>query len=292
MKRINNLAVVAVIAIVAVSCVEKSEKFQHLAAERDSLQLQTEVLEVNYNETLGILNDVEEGFAQIRKAEGKMIMDAKQPEGTSTTKREQMAYQLNHIKEMLEQNRERIEQLQRQSSQRGKENAALNKTIARMQSELEQKSAIILALQTELENKNVQISDLTNSIGQLNAELIKVNETSEMQKQQIASQDIDMNTVHYVVASADELKASHILHTNGLFRPSTVLDREFDLTAFTKVDKRNIRMIVTESKRAKVLTAHPKDSYQLITGDDKQVVVEILNPTTFWSVSKYLVIQR
>jgi hypothetical protein len=41
-----------------------------------------------------------------------------------------------------------------------------------------------------------------------------------------------------------------------------------------------------------VLTSHPKESYNLVTAEDKTVTIEILNPALFWSVSKYLVVQK
>ncbi|MDD2285151.1 MAG: hypothetical protein PHQ11_07100 [Paludibacter sp.] len=292
MRKIQLLTIVAALVFTTISCVESTGKYKTLAAERDSLQMQAQNLEANYNETIGILNDVEEGFAQIREAEGKMMLDVKRIEGNNISKKEQIAFQMSQIKEMLAQNKARIEQLQRQSGQRGKENSSLNKTIQRMQTELEEKTAYIASLQAELEKKNIRINELTTSVGQLNTELDQLSETSEKQKQLIESQDVDMNTVWYVVGTSTDLKASQILTSNGLFRPKTVLDQNFDKTSFTQADKRNVKVVTTNSKRVKILTSHPKESYNLVTAEDKTILIEILNPAKFWSVSKYLVVQK
>ncbi len=292
MKTIQFMAVMATFLVLASSCVEKSEKYQSMVAERDSLQLQAMNLEESYNETLNILNDVEEGFAQIRKAEGKMMMDVKRMEGASASKKEQLAIQMNQIKEMLEQNKAKIEELQRQSNQRGKENAKLTQTIQRMQSELDEKVAFIASLQAELEKKNTRISELNTSVTQLSAELSQLTDVTEKQQQKIQNQDVDMNTVWYTLGTSSDLKASNILTSNGLFRAKTVLDKEFDKSIFTKVDRRSLKVIPTESKRVKVLTSHPKESYKLVTADDKTISIEILNVDNFWSVSNYLVIQK
>ncbi len=292
MRTVQFLAIIAALVFTATSCVENTGKYKTLAAERDSLQLQAQTIEANYNETIGILNDVEEGFAQIREAEGKMMLDVKRIEGNNISKKEQIAFQMSQLKEMLAQNKTRIEQLQRQSSQRGKENSSLNKTIQRMQTELEEKTAFIASLQAELEKKNIRIDELTASVGQLNTELDELSETSAKQKQLIESQDVDMNSVWYIVGTSTDLKASQILTSNGIFRPKTVLDQNFDKSAFTKADKRNVKVITTNSKRVKVLTSHPKESYNLVTAEDKTITIEILNPAQFWSVSKYLVVQK
>ncbi|MCE1155713.1 MAG: hypothetical protein LWW91_06290 [Bacteroidales bacterium] len=292
MRTIQLAAVMTALIFTVTSCVENSEKYKSIVAQRDSLQFQAQAIEANYNETIGILNEVEEGFAQIRNAEGKMLKEVQGIEGTSTSRKEQLAVQLNQVKELLEQNKNRIEQLQRQSQQRSKENTTLSQTIQRLQTELEEKTAFIASLQAELEKKNIRINELSTTVGQLSTDLNQLSEVSEKQQQQIKSQDVDMNTVWYVMGTSSELKSAQILSTNGIFRPSTVLDKSFDQSLFTKVDKRTLKVIPTGSKRIKLLTSHPKDSYQLVTADDKTVSVEVLDQASFWSVSKYLVIQK
>ena len=292
MRTVKLLTVIAALVLVATSCVEKTGKYKTLAAERDSLQLQAQTIEASYNETIGILNEVEAGFAQIREAEGKMMLDVKRIEGNNISRKEQIAFQMSQIKDILSQNKARIEQLQRQSAQRGKENSSLNQTISRMQAELEEKAAFIASLQAELEKKNIRIDELTASVGQLNTELDQLSEESEKQRQMLENQDADMNTVWYVVGTSAELKENQILTSNGLFRARTVLDSNFDKTAFTKADLRKVNVVTTGSKRVKVLTSHPKESYNLLTDNDKFVSIEIVNPAKFWSVSKYLVVQK
>jgi chromosome segregation ATPase len=292
MRTIQLFTVIAALIFMGTSCVEKTGKYQSLAAERDSLQLQAQTIEANYNETIGILNEVEEGFAQIREAESKMLLDVKNIEGNNISKREQLAFQVSQIKDMLAQNKARIEQLQRQSTARGRDNTSLNQNIKRMETELEEKTAFIAALQAELEKKNIRIGELTASVGQLNTELDQLSEVSSKQEQMIQAQDADLNAVWYVVASSSELKDAQILSTNGLFRPRTVLDKDFDEAAFTKADKRNIKVVTTDSRRVRILTSHPIESYNLLTGDDKTITIEITNPALFWSISKYLVVQK
>jgi hypothetical protein len=45
------------------------------------------------------------------------------------------------------------------------------------------------------------------------------------------------------------------------------------------------------SKSAELLTAHPAGSYTLVRDNNKQYILKITNPDTFWSTSKYLVIE-
>ena len=48
---------------------------------------------------------------------------------------------------------------------------------------------------------------------------------------------------------------------------------------------------LTCPKRAELLTTHPSGSYELVKDDKGQLTLKITNPTEFWSVSRYLVIQ-
>ena len=63
------------------------------------------------------------------------------------------------------------------------------------------------------------------------------------------------------------------------------MDGDFDKSAFTSADLRNLTRIETGSKKPKLLTSHPKESYTLTPGEDKLVTLEITDPAKFWSIS-------
>ncbi|MDO9633605.1 MAG: hypothetical protein Q7J05_01000 [Paludibacter sp.] len=291
MKTFKFFAVITVLLLSTASCVEKSDKYKTIVAERDSLQMQAQTIEAGYNETIEILNEVEAGFAAIREIEGKMTLDLKSVEGNNTTKKQQIGIQLNQVKEILAQNKVRIEQLQRQSANSGKTNSTLNQTIKRMQTELEEQTNLVASLQNELAKKNIKIEELTTTVENLNTNVAELYQVAGKQEETIKNQDKNLNTVWYTVATASELKDAQVVSSNGLFRPKTVLDKDFDTSAFKQADLRIISSVTTGSKKAKVLSSHPQDSYNLVPDENKIITLEIVNPVKFWSVSKYLVVQ-
>lgn len=292
MKTFKLFAVIAVLLLSTASCVENSEKYKTILAERDSLQMETQTIEAGYNETIEILNEVEAGFAAIRESEGKMTLDVKSVEGNNTSKKQQIAVQLNQVKEILAQNKKRIEQLQRQSAQSGKANSTLAQTIKRLEMELEEKSVFIASLEKELANRKIIIEELTSTVNNLNTNIVELNQVSENQQDIIKNQDTNLNKVWYTVATASELKDAQIVSSNGLFRPKTILDKDFDRSAFKQADLRIIAAVTTDSKRIKILSSHPQDSYNLVTDDNKLITIEITDPAKFWSVTKYLIVQK
>ena len=291
MKSLKFYVAIAAIVLTTVSCVENSQKFKTLQAERDSLQVKSQMLTSEYNQTLSIMNEVDSGFAVINENGNQMRVNLKGVEGNSTSKREQIAAQMNSIKEMIEQNKTKIAELQHLSSKKGKQNKTLAKTIERLQNELTEKTTLIQSLQDELNQKNIKIEELTTTVTGQSKNIAEQQNSLEQQKSTIKVQDTELNTVWYCVASTKKLKEANILSGTGLFQTKKVMDKEFNQSVFTQTDLRSISSIPTGSKKIKILSSHPINSYRLITGDSETISIEITNPLKFWSVSKYLVVQ-
>ena len=68
-------------------------------------------------------------------------------------------------------------------------------------------------------------------------------------------------------------------------------DANMNKDYFTQIDIRTTKEIKLYSKSADLLTTHPEGSYVLEQDDKEQLTLKITDPTRFWSVSKYLVIQ-
>ena len=69
-----------------------------------------------------------------------------------------------------------------------------------------------------------------------------------------------------------------------------MLQSNFNRDYFTKIDIRVTKEIKLYSRSAKMMTSHPSGSYTLQRDANKQYVLRITNPQSFWSTSKYLVI--
>ena len=70
-----------------------------------------------------------------------------------------------------------------------------------------------------------------------------------------------------------------------------MLQGSFNKNYFTKIDIRVEKEIKLYSKGARILTTHPASSYTLSKDTSGQYVLRITDPNTFWSTSKYLVVQ-
>jgi len=291
MKTIKFYAIITATVLLTASCVENSGKYKAAIAQRDSLEQVKQDLDSSYNQTLVVLNDIENGFSEINQKESEMKVNLKGVEGTTTNRRQLIAAQMTEIKEGIEQNKAKIAELRRLAAKKGKANTMLAGTIKRLQSQMDEKTAQIQTLQTELEQKNIKITELSSTVDNQSKNIAEQQNVMDQQKTTIRGQEKDINTVWYCVATSKKLKEAMIVSNSGLFQPKKVMSNNFDNKAFTAIDLRNITSIATDSKSIKIITSHPQSSYNLETGDDKKITIKITNSSKFWSVSKYLVVQ-
>ena len=278
MKKTLTILSVALVAFMLSSCVEKSKKYQQLLAEKDAVVLENQNIEKEYNAALGIISDVENSLSAIRDAEGLMLI-----KGENNTQRDQLNSELIQIKEQMAENRAKLDSLSNILEKSNKDRSYLRNTVKKLQAQLAEKEATIVAMQEQLAQKDEEIAGLNTQVSNLNEDLTKVTAEKDEQSRIIADQITEINTVYYVGATKKALKA------NGILTSKYILRQEVPAETFTKADKRELKEIVFETKKAKVLSAHPTESYTIVLKDN-QSVLQITNPELFWSVTKYLVV--
>ena len=245
------------------SCVEKSEKYKLAVAQRDSLYVSEQNLKSEYDEVINMVEEIESKFQSIREVENQVLIQIDNGETNNKTKKEILSSQIIMIQEILEENKNKIEQLENKLSGSNKKIAALNKTVARLQEELSKKSVLVEALQGELSKKDIKIKELNESITCLNDNNNNLRQLATSQQEALEEQDNEIHTVWYVVGDSKKLKELDIIKTNGIFKPTTLKDEEFDKSKFNQVDLRNLRTVDVNCKNPKLLSVHPKTSYRL-----------------------------
>ena len=99
----------------------------------------------------------------------------------------------------------------------------------------------------------------------------------------------NLNTCYYVIGSNKELKANKIIES-GFLRKTKILQGDFEMSYFTKADRRTLNEIPLHSKKAQLMTNHPKDSYEIVDNDGVKTL-HILNANRFWEKSNFLVVK-
>ena len=281
MKRI----VISLLALtVLMACNNKKEE-KNLASQNtiDSL---TDVVNQKNNELNDIMstfNDIQEGFREINEAEGRVNIARNNGE---TNAKADIMENISFIKRTMQLNKERIAKLREQLKESSFNTSKLQATIESLNKELESKTARIEELQAEQDSKNAHIAHQDKQISELNTNVNSLTADNAAKARAVEQQDKQLNTAWYVFGTKKELREQHILEgTNKVLKGNN-----FNKDYFTKIDIRVDKVIKLYSKSAKLLTNHPAGSYSLDKDARGMYTLRITNPTTFWSVSKYLVV--
>lgn len=210
--------------------------------------------------------------------------------GENVDRRAEIRQNLANIKARLASNKALLEQMENKLKSSGNENSVLSKTISQLKSRISQQDQKIAQLENDLASAKVQIDSLTNQVA-ATTEQVKT-ETAAKEAAQAATEAVEnaANTVYYAIGTNKELKKNGLLEKKFLGQ-TKVLKGDFNESYFTRADKRSLSMIPTGSKKVKIWTNMPEDSYKIVENADKTKTIQITNPQEFWSMTTFLVIQ-
>ncbi len=276
------LAALCVMTLAACSGDAEKKMEANMNHQRDSLTQVINQKDAELNDILLTMNEIEDGMRLISEAEGRVTV-AKTGEGASQKARIQE--DMNFIQEQLKKNRELVAKLEGQLRSSTFKAAELQKAIETLTKQVNEKTQEIENLRLELSKKDIHIAKLDEAIDSLNSNVQNLRNESKEKTDVIQDQDKEMHKAWFVFGTKSELKQQKIL--DG----SKVLQGNFNRNYFTEIDIRDMKEIKLYSKSAELLTSHPAGSYTLERDAKKEYVLKIKIPSTFWSTSKYLVIQ-
>ncbi|MCE3226396.1 MAG: hypothetical protein K0S32_947 [Bacteroidetes bacterium] len=204
---------------------------------------------------------------------------------------------------------------------RGSAKIRINSQIEAINAIMDKNEAKITELNRRLKNSNVNIKEFKKTISLLNDQILEKNTEMEVLNGKLAIYRINVvllqvavdtlsgenyektklieeqtnviHTAYYIVGKTKELSEKKIIDKSGGLLgigKSKKLSEEFDTQHFSKIDYTQTLTIPIYSKKAKLITTHPFDSYILDKDNNKFTQMRIINPDKFWSASKYLVV--
>ena len=280
----KKVVVLALCVAFLASCDFSGKSKKEMQSQNDSLRTELNTRNAELDEIMGAFNEIQEGFKEINEAENRVNLKGDVIESQSEADR--IKADIRFISDKLKANRDRIAELEKQLNNSKYNSAQLKKALKSLTEELVAKQQQIETLQTELASKNIRIAELDEAVTDLNKNVEELSAENAEKAKTVAAQDKALNTAWYVFGTKSELKDQKILKRGDVLK-----DNDFNKDYFTKIDIRNEKEIKLYSKRAEVLTSHPEGSYQLVKDNKGQLVMKINDPQSFWSVSRYLVIQ-
>lgn len=296
MKTLNTTFCVIIVNCMTLIACNGGHMKNQLLKERDSLLELSNGQALTINELNGTLSEISLMMDSISYQEETLFL-TNNDKNEVRSDRNRIKDNVKSFSEMLQRQKIRITELETKYNDNNKETANLRNVIQLMKKQIEQKDREIQDLKVQLENSNKSVIELQKSVSSLNAtnqsqrEIISSQEeTITSQEEALSIQDKMMNEGFYLVASKKELKDMGIKSGGNLFKKSKTNLSNLPTGIFKKVDIRNFTQLTIQGKNVTLVSPAPSSSYSLIR-EGTGYRLSINDPTTFWSVSNYLVIQ-
>ena len=271
------------------SCGNSNKEILRLVEERDSLRQAQKVQEGkldNYSKTIETLNATLDSIAY---QENMLFIS----NGEIPVTKEDVRHNLMRFEALLKKQSEKIKQLEKQLSESKDSNTQSLSLIAHLKEQLNEKNLRIAQLMGELEKKNMSIARLQElvesqktTINTQSATISELNQRTQRQSEALARQDAILNNGYVLIGSKDDLKRKGILKKGKI-----VADASLDRSKFAQIDIRKWREINFTAKRPRILTNMPSSSYEITTTGNRNFTLTVKNPSDFWRISSYLIIQ-
>ena len=284
-KMVRKLFLFLVLFLVACS----GNKQYSLEERIDSLQKENARKDRDINDMTTYVSLLADGLDSIAKQEDMLFYTNKGREGTIVDK-EQLRKNLDMFEETLNLQRQRIAQLADSLKARGEKLSNLSRLVTFLNQQLDEKNAVINDLRSELQNKNVNISQLQKKVTALTEDNTQLNQRVETQVQALKVQTEIINEGFIKIGTKKALTDLGII-TGGFLKKKKVNLNAIKQDQFMRVDIRYFKEIPLNSGDPKILTQMPASSYRITKTSKNQSVLYILDPTAFWSISNYLIVQ-
>ncbi len=291
MKLSKGLLCLSILLVSAFSCVNDKVDVGSYVHERDSLIQANQDKTRELDELNEILTTIATGLDSIA-AQEHVLFSNNGSDGVMLN-RQQIAENLKNMADILARQRKTIQILQDSLSNmdlsQGMER--LRKVVTFLNYQLEEKDRVIQSLQADLNNSKKDINQLRSSLSAMQARVDVAERKTQVLTKAVSTQDEIINECYVKIGTKKQLMESGLLK-GGFLKKKKVNYEDVEKSKFNAVDIRKFREVTLHSSNPTILTPQPSNrSFHFEDNGDGTCTLVITNPTVFWSVSNFLIIQ-
>jgi chromosome segregation ATPase len=256
--------------------------------EADSLRTQLSAQMEEMDEMNLFLDAVNMSMDSVVNMEGTVLRTTGE---SPLSRKEQIQKNMEAYKLILQQQRERLDILEKKLKDNNAYAGKMQKTIAALKQQLEEKDQAIIKLSEELEQRNFQIEELKDNVDNLNVQVAELEEDSKAKQDEIDEKVNQMNEAYVFIGDKDALKKAGLIGGGSLLKKSKLNTSNIDKKLFKKVDIRNVKNFQIPDSKPEVLTQMPAGSYEITKTGNNSSELTITDPARFWGVSRFLIIR-
>ena len=295
---IAGLLLLLVVVIAGVIILNKTSQIEALSLQNANLNGTIELRDSLVYEMTTTFQQIEENLTFVRNKRDQMVLTPK--EGQHNQKK-MLVEDIKLMNEMLAESSVKIEELDKKLKNSGFEIKSFRNKIAQLTKSIEEQDSSIQQLRTEIDQRDYKISEMGTQLASLQTD-IAVKEDSLLSKSQaianksqiIVEKENEINKAFVAVGTHDQLIKNGVLTKEGGFLgigKNLVIRDNLNQKYFTQLDIRNTNHFPINSKKVKLISEHPANSYTLVEENDKIAYLEIENPEEFWKLTKYVIVE-
>ncbi|MCK3683381.1 hypothetical protein [Maribellus sp. YY47] len=289
----NRSLIAVALLLIAVSCQNYKKDAVKLTQERDSIAKEAELKDSAMVGYLEDFNEIMNTLDSIKTMEKLVTVKAAEQREMSYSRKQAILEDVALLNEMLQQNKEKVEALQKKLNNANYKVGKLNSTVRELERLVSSLKKQIDEKDEEIARLNMDVQNLSRDVIQLNEKIAEMETESQEKSNTIDMQVNELNKAFFVIGSFKELEESGVIDRSGGFlgigRTSEVKE-DFNKEVFTPVDIRDFSYIPLNTKKAEVVTVHPAGSFH-ISGAKTADTLFIDDPGTFWNASKFLIVE-
>ncbi len=283
----RNILLLAGITMLMISCgPDYKTEVERMMRERDSLMAQYDAKDSVINGYMQDIAEIQTSIEGLTAQEEMLNREGANNTEISQDAKTRIMGDIEGIRQMIDQNKKKLSDLQSRVRKSNVKVAELEKMIGSLNSQLAVRDSSINSL-------NENIFALNGKITTMQTEIDTIVIESARKTAEITDKTTKLHTAYYTVGDYKTLRDKKVLAKQGGFlglgKAKTMVP-DFNREAFTQIDFTSTKTIQLNTKSAKLLSTHPTGSYNLLSENKKVTAIEITDPEKFWQASKYLVV--
>jgi hypothetical protein len=291
------IRVSVLLAIVFFASCNQKEKAEiaRLSAENEELKIEAVEKDSIMMYMLDAFNEIEENLSEVTELQQTINLRTDSKGEKSGNSRQRILMDIAYINALMEENEATISEFQNKLAKAKAAQKSSSGKLSTAITQMEQMEKAIVQLKQLNDQKALEVEALKEELISMNFELDKVSMAYAKELQTSEEQQEIINTAYYTIGTFKELKKEKVLTRRGSFigvGGAKALVEDFDKQNFIKIDITEVTDVRLDVKKVTMATVHPEGSYKFVINNKKVEKLVILNPTDFWSVSKFLVLVK
>ena len=295
---VSALLLLLVVVIAGIIILKNKTQIEQLNQQNSKLNTTIEVRDSLVNEMTSTFDEIEQNLTFVKNKRAQMVIV---PQEGVANQKEILVADIKLMNEMLEESSKKIEELDKKLKASGIDIKSFKNKIDQLNKSVLEQDNNIQLLRTEVEQRDFKIAEMDVQIVQLQTDIASKDDSIETKSQIIAEKlqtivekENEMNTAFFVAGTYDQLVDKGVLTKEGGFlgiaKNVTIRD-DVKESNFTRLDMRNASQFPLNTRKAKLVSEHPDNSYRLVEQNDKIAYLEIENPREFWKLTKYVIVE-